>query len=83
MIRMITCQEARRYVFGYLDGELELATESEFLAHLEACKRCLGVVEFERRVLAFVRRRSRLEPAPEALKDRVGELVDDASPADG
>lgn len=71
MTREITCQEAAQYLYRYLDGELEPRTRAEFLRHLEACRKCLGVVEFERRMLDFIRVRAATERPPVGLQDRV------------
>lgn len=68
---MIPCRDAERYVFAYLDGELEPRTEAELEAHLRACRRCLGEVEFQRRILMFVRLRGGSEDAPAGLRRRV------------
>lgn len=83
MTREIDCQEASRYVFRYLDGELEPATESELENHLRQCRKCLGVVEFERRVIDFVKRSaSTVENAPRELRERIERLLSD-EPAAG
>ncbi|MBW3660819.1 MAG: zf-HC2 domain-containing protein [Gemmatimonadetes bacterium] len=76
MIREISCQEAARYVYGYLDGELEPRTRAEFLQHLEACRKCLGAVEFERRVIDFIRDRGSSESPSPGLRDRVRRLFE-------
>lgn len=76
MTREISCQEAARYVYRYLDGELEPRTRAEFLLHLEACRKCMGVVEFERRILEFVRIRAASERPPVGLRERVRRVFD-------
>jgi len=72
--REISCQEASRYVFRYLDGELEPATEAELEHHLEQCRQCMGAVEFERRVIEFVRSAA-TDRAPEDLRDRITRIL--------
>lgn len=76
MTREISCQEAAQYVYRYLDGELEPRTRAEFLHHLEACRRCVGVVEFERRMLDFIRVRAAVERPPVGLQDRVRRIFE-------
>ncbi|MDX1624541.1 MAG: zf-HC2 domain-containing protein [Gemmatimonadota bacterium] len=83
MVREIPCEEAARYVYGYLDGELEPETEKEFLHHVERCRKCMGVTEFERRILEFVHRSSGVEEAPEGLRDRVDRIFATAGDAGG
>lgn len=79
MIRVIPCEEAARYVYRYLDGELEPKTEAEFLAHVRACRRCLGVVEFERRVLDFVKVHAAAgTESPAGLRGRVERILEEA-----
>lgn len=83
MTREISCQEASRYVFRYLDGELEPATEAELENHLRQCRKCLGVVEFERQVIEFVKRNAgAVENTPRGLRERIERLLSD-EPADG
>lgn len=76
MTREISCQEAAQYVYRYLDGELEPRTRTELLFHLEACQHCVGVVEFERRMLDFVRVRAAAERPPAGLHDRVRRILE-------
>lgn len=80
MSREMSCQEAAGYVYGYLDGEIEPETEEEFRRHLEMCRRCMGVVEFERRMLEFVRDRAGTERAPADLAARVREALRSPGP---
>lgn len=71
MTRDLSCHEAMRYVYRYLDGELEPSTRADLLRHLEVCRRCTGFVEFERRMLEFIRERARTDSPPRALWERV------------
>lgn len=73
-VREIPCEEAARYVYGYLDGELEPETERELVAHVDQCRKCMGVVEFERRILEFVHRSGTFEEAPSGLRERVNRI---------
>lgn len=76
MTREISCREASRYVFRYLDGELEPKTEAEFDAHLRQCRKCMGVIEFERRVIDLVRRSAgSIDEAPDSLRARVERIL--------
>lgn len=76
MIRDITCEEASRYVYGYLDGELEPGSLAEFQHHLETCRLCVGAVEFERRLIDFVRAHGSSERVPEGLQSRVRKVLE-------
>lgn len=79
MTREISCHEAAGYVYGYLDGELEPNSLAEFLQHIEACRRCMGVVEFERRMIDFVRALGSSERPPEGLRARVQRVFEAAN----
>ncbi|MDX1660511.1 MAG: zf-HC2 domain-containing protein [Gemmatimonadota bacterium] len=81
MTRDIPCEEAARYVYRYLDGELEPRTRAEFLHHLETCRKCMGVVGFERRMLDFVRVRAASERPPTGLQDRVRRIFENEETA--
>lgn len=76
MTREITCSEASRYVYRFLDGELEPRSEAELQQHLEACRLCMGVVDFERSMLDFVRSKAAAERVPEELRARIRRALD-------
>lgn len=77
-MRAISCAEAARYVYAYIDGEIEPSTEAELLAHVRACRKCLGVIEFERRILDFVQRHAEVVECPKSLRERVERLLEEA-----
>jgi predicted anti-sigma-YlaC factor YlaD len=52
---MISCSEAVKQLWGYLDGTLDEADRALVEEHLSRCRRCCGELEFAgelRRVLA-------------------------------
>jgi len=79
MTRQITCEEASRYVYRYLDGELEPSTATELESHLEVCRLCMGVIAFERRMIEFVQDSSTAEIAPPGLRDRIQRVLEQPS----
>ena len=48
---MISCEEAAARLFGFLDGELESASEDEVRRHPDVCEACYPRVQFERHFL--------------------------------
>jgi anti-sigma factor RsiW len=43
---VISCAEAIRHLWAYLDDELDRADRGLVAEHVEACRRCCGEVEF-------------------------------------
>lgn len=51
---MITCAEAVRALWDYLDGVVEEAERAPIEEHLAFCRRCCGEVEFAHELRAFL-----------------------------
>ncbi len=51
---MITCSEAVRRLWEYLDGALEGAERTRVEEHLSLCRRCCGEVEFAEELRRFM-----------------------------
>lgn len=51
---MITCAEAVRQLWSYLDGEVTAADRRLIIEHVEACRKCCGEVEFLAELRRFV-----------------------------
>ena len=76
----LSCEEAARYVFEYLDGELPPDDQERVHRHVELCRRCYPYFSFERAFLDYVQDRG-LQPARSAeleakLKRLLAELED-------
>ncbi|MBI5529388.1 MAG: zf-HC2 domain-containing protein [Deltaproteobacteria bacterium] len=67
----MTCEEVQKFVYIYLDGEMEDAERREMMAHISACAACTRTIETERAVLKTVRARAAQEKAPEWFRGRV------------
>jgi mycothiol system anti-sigma-R factor len=66
----VTCEEAIRRLYAYVDGELTEQRRLEIVRHLDLCGPCVGAYGFEvelRRVIAM-RCKDRV---PHSLVDRV------------
>jgi anti-sigma factor (TIGR02949 family) len=72
----IGCLQAIEAFYAYLDGELEdPASIADFEHHLEHCRSCFSRVELEKTLNERMRKTARRE-SPEALRERVGKLLD-------
>jgi anti-sigma factor (TIGR02949 family) len=67
----MTCAQAVRALFAYLDRALEGEPLHALEKHLEDCLDCCGRLEFSRRVDAFVRERLAEDPLPDGLEERL------------
>jgi anti-sigma factor (TIGR02949 family) len=52
---MITCEEAVRQLWEYLDGALGEAEHEAIEQHLSFCRRCCGEAEFAEELRKFLR----------------------------
>jgi anti-sigma factor (TIGR02949 family) len=71
MNRVLTCEEASRRFFSYLDRALSGAAADEMEAHLEACLDCCDKLAFSRQLDAFVKTRLPDAPPPVDLERRI------------
>ena len=51
---MISCTDAVRQLWDYLDGTVEEADRHAIEEHLDVCKRCCGEVEFAEELRRFL-----------------------------
>lgn len=51
---MITCAEAVRQLWDYLDGIVEESQRAQVEEHLAFCRRCCGELEFAEELRAFL-----------------------------
>ena len=71
---MIGCSEAVRRMWAYIDHALELGPTEEFEAHLEACQRCCGELEFSRHLKEIVAA-SGSDSLPDPLRKKIDLLL--------
>lgn len=72
----ISCREAAERVYEYLDGELAEEEAEEVRCHVDACRRCYPMFNWERMFLDFVRSRAEREEANPELRQRVEALLE-------
>ena len=76
MTHDIGCLRAIEAFYAYLDGELDDPESiAEFEHHMEHCRSCFSRVEMEK-ALSERMRRSAKKASPEALRKRVGKLME-------
>jgi len=67
----MTCEEAVKKLYEYIDKELDRSTVEQLDRHLEICKSCCDHFEFERKVKALIQDSVFVQKAPISLKDRI------------
>lgn len=72
----ISCEEAVQRVYEFLDDELTAEKTREVRCHVEQCKRCYPMYNWEKMFLEFVQGRASREESNPDLRDRVEELLD-------
>jgi mycothiol system anti-sigma-R factor len=73
---MITCAEAVKQLWEYLDGELAEQDRAAIEEHLSFCRRCCGEVEFAQELRAFLAREAVAE-IPDEVRARLIATLDD------
>ncbi len=71
----MTCREAVRKLYDYIDNELDNATTEKIKRHLELCRLCCDQFEFERTMKELVHKCCESSKAPAALKDKISKCL--------
>ncbi|NNF13239.1 MAG: hypothetical protein HKN72_08450 [Gemmatimonadetes bacterium] len=79
---MISCEQALRLVHDFLDGELGDVPAEQVRRHFEVCGQCYPHLKLESAYREAVRRAAAGQEAPDALKDRVSQLLTEARASD-
>ncbi len=74
-IQEIACEDVLKQLVDYLHGEVDDTKFAEIEKHLDSCRGCFSRAEFEKVLKARVKNEAR-ETAPEALRDRLKDLMD-------
>jgi anti-sigma factor RsiW len=72
--RILTCEEALRFLAAYLDGELEPGMDHEVEDHLARCRSCYSRADFEKRLKERVATLGRSEVSL-TFADRIRRLM--------
>jgi mycothiol system anti-sigma-R factor len=73
---MITCAEAVKQLWAYLDGALAEEDRAAIDEHLSFCRRCCGEVEFAEELRGFLARGA-AEEIPEEVRTRLIATLDE------
>lgn len=76
---MITCAEAVRQLWEYVEHELEPTDRQRVEDHLALCRRCCGEMEFAEELRDFMSRAPDIDVPPE-VSERFEQLLDDLEP---
>ncbi len=74
-MKRLSCEEAVREFFAYLDRALAGENLEALEAHLETCLDCCDRLAFSRRLDAFVKTRLEKTPLPEGVADRIRRAI--------
>ena len=69
--RRLSCDQAVKQFFAYLDRALSGEPVEALEAHLEACLDCCERLEFSRKLDTFVNQRLGEAPLPEGIEERL------------
>ncbi len=73
------CKEYLQRAYLFLDGEVLSETErADIQIHLEECTPCLDRYGLEQDLISLIGRLRTATPCPDALKMRLGSLLDNA-----
>lgn len=77
---MISCAEAVRQLWGYLDGVVDEPSREAIDEHLSFCRRCCGEVEFAQELRDFLAAQA-AEELPADVRARLTATLDKLEPA--
>jgi anti-sigma factor (TIGR02949 family) len=77
---VITCEEAVRRLWEYLDGELGDEERAAIDEHLSFCRRCCGEAEFAEELRNFLRSSADVE-LPDDVRRRLTSTLDELEAA--
>lgn len=72
---MITCAEAVRQLWAYLDGVVDASQREAIEEHLSFCRRCCGEVEFAEELRSFLAANA-AEELPGDVRARLSATLD-------
>jgi len=76
---MITCSEATRRLWEYLDATVDAAAREAIEEHLARCRRCCGELEFARELRGFLASSAR-DDVPDDVLRRLNQTLEELGP---
>lgn len=77
---MITCAEAVRQLWDYLDQSLDGIHREHVDEHLGSCRQCCGELEFAKVLRGFLAEHSEADQLPDDVRLRMEKFVKDLQP---
>jgi anti-sigma factor (TIGR02949 family) len=71
----LTCEDAVKQFFAYVDRALKGESVDRLEAHLEECLACCDKLEFSRRLDAIVKDRLGEPSLPDGIEDRIRRIL--------
>ena len=65
------CNDVKRVVYFFLDGQLSEKKQQDFNGHLSLCPECERRAAIQRKLRSFVQKRMARVGAPDRLKNRL------------
>ncbi len=72
--KQLSCDEAIRMLFEFLDNELEQHDHAAMEAHLNQCRGCFSRMEFDKRLKHMIKDAD-ASSAPDELRERVKKIT--------
>lgn len=72
----MTCKEAVRHLYPFLDRALDGRKTRAVRRHLDLCLSCCSKFEFERALKVLLREKAREGEVPPSLRQRVARLIE-------
>jgi anti-sigma factor (TIGR02949 family) len=76
---MISCADATRRLWEYLDATVDEPTREAIVEHLARCRRCCGELEFARELRGFLASSAR-DDVPDDVLRRLSQALEDLEP---
>lgn len=76
---MITCSDAVKRLWEYLDANVDAATREAIEGHLARCRRCCGELEFAEELRRFLSDAAH-DDVPEDVMQRLNQTLEDLEP---
>lgn len=76
---MISCAEATRQLWEYLDATVDEPTREAIEEHLALCRRCCGELEFARELRQFLAGSAR-DDVPDDVLRRLNQTLEELQP---
>jgi anti-sigma factor RsiW len=73
---MVNCEQVRKELSNFIDGEIDLKLRDEIVAHLRGCRRCSVVADTLRKVI-YVVGDERVFEVPAGYSERLHRFLDE------